>query len=174
MADIIKARLPVLGPYLQQIDGLSLVMLKSSNDNALVFTTDGAGGTGGGYGAYGTTAPSLAPSWLIAKNGQFVHQAASMMDKTLLNVTVDASGTVSMPFNIDKTVQLVLDASGRPALISELNRTPARLDVVYVALHAETLSTTQVTMYGRSLDTGAENVETLTVDLSWMPANLLK
>ena len=149
-------KLKRLGPTLQSLKQICLVVLKNTNNHAIIFRS----------------LPELEPSWLMEQSpGVYVEQPASTFDKSLIMISVDESGKVIIPF-ATKDASLVVDSEGNPAILTRLQNTDARLDVVYIQF-GDNKAETLVTLYGTSFE-GIRVSENMILDFSWIPQSLFR
>lgn len=147
-----------LGPTLQSLKEVCLVVIKNTNNHALVFRSK----------------PQLEPSWLLEQsNGTYVEQPASVLDKSLIMLSVDENGKVTIPFASNHPdASLVVDSEGNPAIVTTLNDCAARLDIVYIQF-GDNKEKTDVILHGTSFE-GQRVSEKMILDFSWIPQSLFK
>lgn len=160
MSDL-QSKVKSIGPYISKLpnsESVCLVILKNTNDHALIFRA----------AKYG-----LEPSWLLADSEGYHEQNASLLDKTMMNMSVQDDGTLQFPFNLQKTCKLAFDSKSQPVLISEIEGICSTVDVVYVDIVPTNMQQTNLCILGKSLDSGKQLHEIVSVDLSWVPVTLL-
>jgi len=158
----VQRKIRLVGPYisgLKNAESICLVILKSTNDHALIFRA----------AKYG-----LEPSWLIANSKGFEEQQASLLDKTMMNMTVHEDGTLQFPFNLQKTCKLAFDSRSQPIVLSEIEGISSTVDVVYVDVVPTNMEQTNLCIVGKSLESGKQLHEIMSVDLSWVPVTFLQ
>ena len=149
-------KLKRLGPTLQSLKQVCLVVLKNTNNHALIFRS----------------LPQLEPSWLMEQSsGVYVEQSASAFDKSVIMISVDENGKVVIPF-ATKEASLVVDSDSNPAILTKLQNMDARLDVVYLQF-GDNKAETVVTLHGTSFE-GIRVSENMILDFSWIPQSLFK
>lgn len=158
----ITEKIKKVGPTLcklQDSNQICLVILKNTNDHALVFRAK----------KYG-----LEPTWLMYGPNGYEEQGTSLLDKTMMNLTVEDNGKLNFPFTLAKDCHLQFDSNSSPVVVSDVEGIPSRVDVVYVQVEPSNMEKTNLYLIGKSLEHGTSVYEIVEVDLSWVPITFLK
>jgi hypothetical protein len=162
MMSIVNEKIKKVGPTLCKLEDthqICLVLLKNTNDHALIFRAK----------KYG-----LEPTWLMYGPNGYEEQPTSLLDKTMMNLTVEDNGKLNFPFTITKDCYLQFDSKSCPVVVSDIEGIPSRVDVVYVEVEPSKMEQTNLYLVGKSMDHGKSVYEILKVDLSWVPVTFLK
>jgi hypothetical protein len=147
--------------HVKDHDNVCLVVLKNTNDHALLFK---AFNDDGDY--------IMNSSWLMKDTNVYYEKDLSLLDRSLMSVTINNDSTIELPISVNRTCQLIFDSDNRPAILTTINEKESRLDIVYVHLNPDALEKTVLTIIGRSLD-GHSVQEEITIDLSWIPTSFI-
>lgn len=146
-------------PALPRLEHLCLVVLKNTNQHALLFRA--------------TINQGMEPSWLMSRSDGYVEKEPTLLDRSMLGINVEADGNVTFPFDVGKRCSLVFADDGAPALLCEVNGSASRLDVLFVEF-VDDRAYTRVHLLGRALEDGDTTHEVMVVDLAWLPAGFFK
>jgi hypothetical protein len=144
-------------PGLPHHENICLVILKNTNKHALIFRV------------FDTRVESC---WLMFRDDGYSESPTSLIDRSLMSITINNDFTLELPISVNQTCTLALDPHNRPMIMTKIDRKDARLDIVYVNIDNENMQETKVDVLGRSLD-GQRVHETITVNLSWIPTSFI-
>lgn len=148
--------------HVKDHDKICLVVLKNTNDHALLFK---AYNKDGEYCMHST--------WLMKDtNVLYYEKDLSLLDRSLMSVTINNDATIELPISVNRTCQLVFDEDNRPAILTSIQDKQSRLDIVFVQLDGENLEETELTIFGRTLE-GHSVEEKIIIDLSWIPTSFI-
>lgn len=147
--------------HVKEHDKICLVVVKNTNDHALIFK---AYNKDGNY--------TMTSSWLMKDENVYYEKDLSLLDRSLMSVTINDDSTIELPISVNRICQLVFDTDNRPAILTTIEDKQSRLDIVYVHLQADKLEQTELTILGRSLD-GPSVQEKIIIDLSWIPSSFI-
>ena len=144
-------------PSLPFHENICLLILKNTNKHALIFRV------------FETRVES---SWLMYHNDQYHESPTSLLDRSLMSITINDDFSLELPISVNEKCTLALDPHNRPMIMTIIDHQQARLDVVYVNIDQENMQETRVDVLGRSMS-GEKVKETITVNLSWIPTSFL-